>query len=134
MSHALGPVAEAASNEPRDPSDPEGLSALAAAQQLQPSIGTGRLPFSATSSPSRDRDYSVASTAPSTASSYRVGTNPNDGTATTTTTTPRTRVERPSSMGYVTSHRAQDHIHQPSADQMSLTGSAAEWVDEDPEH
>lgn len=133
MYHALGPVAEAASNEPRDPSDPEGLSALAAAQQLQPSIGTGRLPFSATSSPSRDRDYSVASTAPSTASSYRVGTNPNDGTA-TTTTTPRTRVERPSSMGYVTSHRAQDHIHQPSADQMSFTGSAAEWVDEDPEH
>lgn len=135
MYHALGPVAEAASNEPRDPSDPEGLSALAAAQQLQPSIGTGRLPFSATSSPSRDRDYSVASTAPSTSSSYRVDANPNDGNNTTTATTvPRTRVERPSSMGYVTSHRAQDHIHQPSTDQMSLTGSAAEWVDEDPEH
>lgn len=123
VQHALGPVAEAASNEPRDPNDPQGLSTLASGQ-LQPTDGTGRLPFSATSSPSRDRDFSVASTAPSTASSNRVGGgNHNDGNT-------RSRVERPSSLGYVTSHRAQDHIHEPSADQVSLTGSAAEWVDE----
>lgn len=43
-------------------------------------------------------------------------------------------------MGYVTSHRTQDNIHEASMDQMSLSGSAAEWVDEgvaepdEPEH
>lgn len=81
--------------------------------QLQPTTGTGRLPFSAASSPSREHDYSVASTAPST----------NGGSV-------RSRVERPSSMGYVTSHRTRDNIHEASPDQMSFSGSAAEWVDE----
>ncbi|KAE8148074.1 hypothetical protein BDV25DRAFT_22934 [Aspergillus avenaceus] len=86
--------------------------------QLHPSSpGTGRLPFSATSSPSRDRNFSIASTTASTSSSRQHG---NDGT----------RTGRPSSMGYVAQHRTRDYIHEASPDEPSFTGSAAELVDE----
>ncbi|PWY78081.1 hypothetical protein BO94DRAFT_185576 [Aspergillus sclerotioniger CBS 115572] len=86
--------------------------------QLHPSASvTSRLPFSATSSPSRDRNFSIASTSASTTSSRRV----NDGSA---------RVERPSSMGYVAQFRTQDNIHEASPDEPSFAGSAAELVDE----
>lgn len=122
----LGAVAEATTHEPRDPNDPDHEAYLPStpSTQLQPTTGTGRLPFSTASSPSRDRDFSVASTAPSvtTTSSRRVGNDP-DGSV-------RSRVERPSSMGYVTSHRTQDNIHQASPDHMSFAESAAELVDD----
>ncbi|KAL4801985.1 hypothetical protein BDV18DRAFT_68956 [Aspergillus unguis] len=81
----------------------------------QPS-GSARLPFSATSSPSRDRNYSLASTTASTSSGH-------DRIA-------RSRIERPSSVGYVAQHRARDNIHQPHAEEPSFTESAAELVDE----
>ncbi|OGM41725.1 integral membrane protein [Aspergillus bombycis] len=88
------------------------------APQLHPSSsGTGRLPFSAASSPSRDRNFSIASTTASTSSSRQHG----NGT------------ERPSSMGYVAQHRTRDYIHEASPDEPSFTGSAAELVDE-PHH
>ncbi|KAF5866730.1 hypothetical protein ETB97_009887 [Aspergillus alliaceus] len=108
--HSLPVVTKAVSEEPHFPSG-----------QLHPSSsGTGRLPFSAASSPSRDRNLSIASTAPSTSSSRRHG---NDGS----------RTERPSSMGYVAQHRTRDYIHEASPDEPSFTGSAAELVDE-PHH
>lgn len=105
---STGPLDAVAEDESQDPN-----------LQLQPTVGMGRFPFSATSSPSRDRDFSVASTAQSTTSS---GIGRGDSG--------RSRVERPSSMGYVTSHRTQDNIHEASVDRLSLSGSAAEWVDE----
>lgn len=105
---SLDAVAETTTWEPHDQDQDHESST-----QLQPTTGTGRLPFSAASSPSREHDYSVASTAPS-----------------TTGGSMRSRVERPSSMGYVTSHRTRDNIHEASPDQMSFSGSAAEWVDE----
>ena len=120
----LGAVAEATTNEPRDPNDPDHVVPSTPTTQLQPTSGPGRLPFSTASSPSRDRDFSVASTAPSvtTTSSRRVGNDP-DGSV-------RSRVDRPSSMGYVASHRTQDNIHQASPDDMSFAESAAELVDD----
>ncbi|KAE8375553.1 hypothetical protein BDV26DRAFT_267691 [Aspergillus bertholletiae] len=84
--------------------------------QLHPSPGPGRLPFSAASSPSRDRNFSIASTTASTSSSRHHG----NGT------------ERPSSVGYVAQHRTRDYIHEASPDEPSFTGSAAELVDEPP--
>ncbi|KAL4897506.1 hypothetical protein BDV59DRAFT_167897 [Aspergillus ambiguus] len=84
--------------------------------QLHPSSsGTARLPFSANSSPSRDRGLSIASTTVSTSSSHQHG---QDGPA------------RPSSMGYVAQHRTQDNIFRASPDEPTFTGSAAELVDE----
>jgi hypothetical protein len=88
--------------------------------QLQPSSGAGRLPFSANSSPSRDRNLSIASTIGSRSSSRRVGHDGND------------KPERPSSMGYVAQHRTSDYIHQASPDEPTFAGSAAELVDEAP--
>ena len=85
--------------------------------QLRPSSGTGRFPFSATSSPSRDRGLSIASTTPSNSSHAAKGSQ--DG-----------RGDRPSSMGYVSSHRASDHIHEAIPDEPSLAGSTAELVDD----
>ncbi|KAJ5096386.1 hypothetical protein NUU61_005742 [Penicillium alfredii] len=81
------------------------------------SPATARLPFSGSSSPSRERGLSVASTSGSATSSHKTG---KDGR----------RAERPSSMGYVPQHRAHDHIHQASPDEPSFAGSAAELVDE----
>jgi hypothetical protein len=78
---------------------------------------TGRLPFSGSSSPSRERGLSVASTSASMTSSHRTG---RDGV----------RTDRPSSMGYVAQHRTQDNIHQASPDEPSFAGSQAELVDE----
>ncbi|KAF9895236.1 hypothetical protein FE257_000138 [Aspergillus nanangensis] len=93
-----------------------------AGRQLHPSSsGTGRLPFSANSSPSRDRGFSIASTNVSTSSSAQQG---NDGT----------RVERPSSMGYVAQHRTQDNITQAGPEEPSFTGSAAELVNDGHHH
>ncbi|KAF7715910.1 Uncharacterized protein PECH_005752 [Penicillium ucsense] len=86
---------------------------------LQPEISptATRLPFSSSSSPSRERGLSVASASGSVTSSHRTG---RDGE----------RAERPSSMGYVAQHRTRDNIHEASPDKMSFTGSAAELVDE----
>ncbi|KKK20250.1 hypothetical protein ARAM_003218 [Aspergillus rambellii] len=96
-------------------------SSLHPSGQLQPSSsGTGRLPFSATSSPSRDRNYSIVSTTGSTSSSHQPG---NDETL-------RSARGRPSSMGYVAQHRTQDNIHQAHLGEPSFTESAAELVDE----
>ncbi|KAL4943469.1 hypothetical protein BDV06DRAFT_137430 [Aspergillus oleicola] len=78
--------------------------------------GAARLPFSATSSPSRDRNYSLASTTASTSSGHERAA--------------RSRIERPSSVGYVAQHRARDNIHQPHPEQPSFSESAAELVDE----
>ncbi|GFF44350.1 uncharacterized membrane protein C1322.03 [Aspergillus udagawae] len=89
--------------------------------QLQPSSGAGRLPFSANSSPSRDRNLSIASTTASRSSSRRVG---HDGSG---------KPERPSSVGYVAQHRTSDYIHQASPDEPTFAGSAAELVDEAPQ-
>ncbi|KAI2791970.1 hypothetical protein POX_b01999 [Penicillium oxalicum] len=88
-------------------------------RHLQPQLSptAARLPFSESSSPSRDRGLSVASTSGSLTSSHRTG---RDGH----------RAERPSSMGYVAQHRTRDNIHEASPDEMSFTGSAAELVDE----
>lgn len=92
--------------------------------QLHPaSSGTGRLPFSATSSPSRDRNFSIASTTASTSSSRH---HAHEGHG-------QSRMERPSSVGYVAQHRTRDYIHEASPDEPSFTGSAAELVDE-PHH
>ncbi|OJJ51735.1 hypothetical protein ASPZODRAFT_108698 [Penicilliopsis zonata CBS 506.65] len=76
--------------------------------------GTGRLPFTA----DRNRNLSIASTTVSTRSSQNIDRNGSMGS----------RVERPSSMGFVVHHRAQDNIHEPSPDEPSFTGSAAELV------
>ncbi|KAL3479062.1 hypothetical protein BJX99DRAFT_222964 [Aspergillus californicus] len=84
---------------------------------LYPPGSTARLPFSANSSPSRDRNHSLASTTPSTSSSHPRRT---DRTG--------RRVERPSSMGYVAQYRTLDNIHQ--HEQPSFNESAAELVDE----
>ncbi|KAL4878313.1 hypothetical protein BJY04DRAFT_114074 [Aspergillus karnatakaensis] len=83
-----------------------------------PPRSTARLPFSANSSPSRDRNYSLASTTASTSSSHQ----PNNER------TGRSRVERPSSMGYVAQHRTRDNIHQAHTEEPSFTESAAELV------
>ncbi|KAL4912707.1 hypothetical protein BDW62DRAFT_12595 [Aspergillus aurantiobrunneus] len=95
----------------RDEEEQGDDSSLRAAQP-----GTARLPFSANSSPSRDRNYSLASTTASTSSGH-------DRTA-------RSRAERPSSVGYVAQHRTLDNIHPPHAEEPSFTESAAELVDE----
>lgn len=79
------------------------------------SPSTARLPFSGSSSPSRDRGHSVASASGSMTSSHQTGP---DGV----------RTDRPSSMGYVAQHRT--NIHEASPDAPSFTGSAAELVDE----
>ncbi|KAL4991818.1 hypothetical protein BDW68DRAFT_151390 [Aspergillus falconensis] len=85
---------------------------------LRPAQLSARLPFSANSSPSRDRNYSLASTSASTSSGH-------DRTA-------RSRIERPSSVGYVAQHRTGDNIHQSHAEEPSFTESAAELVNETP--
>ncbi|KAL3465194.1 hypothetical protein BJX64DRAFT_253378 [Aspergillus heterothallicus] len=82
------------------------------------SSGAARLPFSANSSPSRQ--YSLASTSASTASSHPQATE----------RTGRSRVERPSSVGYVAQYRTRDNIHLPVTDEPSFTESAAELVNE----
>ncbi|KAI9372110.1 hypothetical protein BJX61DRAFT_508448 [Aspergillus egyptiacus] len=87
---------------------------------VYPAGSTARLPFSASSSLSRDRNHSLASTTASTTSSQP---RRNGGTG-------QSYLERPSSMGYVTQHRTQDNIHQSHADDPSFTESAAELVDE----
>ena len=110
--HSLSVVTEAISGNPRR--DHPGSSVSRSAS------GTGRLPFSATSSPSRDRGLSIASTTASNASSHHQA---KDGSV-------NSRVERPSSMGYVAQYRARDNIHQASPDEPSFTGSTAELVDE----
>jgi hypothetical protein len=85
--------------------------------QPQSSPTTARLPFSGSSSTSRERGLSVASTSGSLTSSHKTGRE-------------RSRSERPSSMGYVAQHRTRDNIHEASPDETSFTGSAAELVDE----
>ncbi|KAL4975962.1 hypothetical protein BDW66DRAFT_136295 [Aspergillus desertorum] len=85
---------------------------------LRPAQPSARLPFSANSSPSRDRNYSLASTSASTSSGH-------DRTA-------QSRIERPSSVGYVAQHRTRDNIHQGNAEEPSFTESAAELVNETP--
>ncbi|RDW61185.1 uncharacterized protein DSM5745_10683 [Aspergillus mulundensis] len=85
---------------------------------LRPAQPSARLPFSANSSPSRDRNYSLASTSASTSSGH-------DRTA-------RSRTERPSSVGYVAQHRTRDNIHQGHPEEPSFTESAAELVNETP--
>ncbi|OJJ34449.1 hypothetical protein ASPWEDRAFT_52669 [Aspergillus wentii DTO 134E9] len=118
----LPAVAEAVAGESRDTSrhlEPsQDTSTL-----LQPSSGTGRLPFSANSSPSRDRGFSIASTAPSSTSSHHIGRSAST----------RTR-DRPSSMGYVAQYRARDNIHEAGPDEPSFTSSTAELVDEPIDH
>ncbi|KAJ5807649.1 TRP-like family [Penicillium robsamsonii] len=84
---------------------------------LQPEGPTAaRLPFSGSSSPSRERGLSMTSTSRSrsNASSHQTGP----------------RAERPSSMGYVPQYRAHDQIHEASPDEPSFAGSSAELVDE----
>ncbi|KAJ5927612.1 hypothetical protein N7516_009385 [Penicillium verrucosum] len=84
---------------------------------LQPEgATTARLPFSGSSSPSRERGLSMTSTSRSRSNASSQQTGP--------------RAERPSSMGYVPQHRAHDHIHEASPDEPSFTGSSAELVDE----
>ncbi|KAG0152952.1 hypothetical protein PDIDSM_1911 [Penicillium digitatum] len=84
---------------------------------LQPEGSTtARLPFSGSSSPSRERGLSMTSTSRSRSNSSSKQTGPRAG--------------RPSSMGYVPQYRAHDHIHEASPDEMSFTGSSAELVDE----
>lgn len=109
--NSLAAVAEAISGNPRH-------------EHLGPYItrsasGTGRLPFSATSSLSRDRGLSITSTTASNASSHQA----KDGSV-------NSRAERPSSMGYVAQYRARDNIHEASPDEPTFAGSAAELVDE----
>lgn len=89
---------------------------------LQPeSPTTTKMPFSGSSSPSQERNPSVASTTQSVTSSSRRShkTMQEDG-----------RSDRPSSMGYVAQYRTSDNITQASPDEPSFTGSAAELVDE----
>lgn len=81
------------------------------------SPATARLPFSGSSSPSRERGHSVASTSGSLTSSQKTG---GEGG----------RTDRPSSMGYVPQYRTRDNIHEASPDAPSFAGSAAELVDE----
>jgi hypothetical protein len=84
---------------------------------LQPEgTATGRLPFSGSSSPSRERGLSMTSTSRSRSNASSQQTGP--------------RVERPSSMGYVPQRRAHDQIHEASPDEPSFAGSSAELVDE----
>lgn len=85
--------------------------------QPQSSPTTARLPFSGSSSTSRERGLSVASTSGSLTSSHKTGRE-------------KSRSERPSSLGYVAKHRTRDNIHEASPDEPSFTGSAAELVDE----
>ncbi|THC90610.1 hypothetical protein EYZ11_009925 [Aspergillus tanneri] len=115
---SLPAVTEAVSGASRDfhmPDEP----AFTQGQLHPSSSGTGRLPFSATSSPSRDRNFSIASTTASTSSSHRHARDGNN----------QSRIDRPSSMGYVAQYRTQDNIHEASPDEPSFTGSAAELVD-----
>lgn len=109
ISHGLSAVPE---TSPLSNSEPDQSSS----GHLHPdSPATARLPFSGSSSPSRERGQSVASTSGSVTSSHRTG---RDGG----------RGDRPSSMGYVAQHRT--NIHEASPDAPSFTGSAAELVDE----
>ncbi|KAL4753444.1 hypothetical protein BDW72DRAFT_201571 [Aspergillus terricola var. indicus] len=85
---------------------------------LRPAQPSARLPFSANSSPSRDRNYSLASTSASISSGHE--------------RTAQSRIERPSSVGYVAQHRTRDNIHQGHAEEPSFTESAAELVNETP--
>ncbi|CAI7607505.1 unnamed protein product [Penicillium manginii] len=102
----LPTVAEAASPTRSTP-DPSHLQAE--------SPGTARLPFSGSSSTSRERGDSLASTSKSNASSHRTG---REGS----------RRDRPSSMGYVAQYRTRDNIHETSPEETSFTGSQAELV------
>lgn len=104
----LPAVAEASSPSRSGP-DPDHLQAE--------SPGTARLPFSGSSSPSRERGHSLASTSNSNASSHRIARQ-------------GSRPDRPSSMGYVAQYRTRDNIHEASPDEPSFTGSQAELVDE----
>ncbi|RAH70156.1 uncharacterized protein BO66DRAFT_322902 [Aspergillus aculeatinus CBS 121060] len=112
-----------ASEETAPSNQPEESPNAHSHNHLHPSASvTGRLPFSAASSPSRDRNLSIASTTASTTSSRRHGNSEN------------LRIERPSSMGYVAQFRTQDNIHEASPDEPSFAGSAAELVTEAPHH
>ncbi|KAJ5895635.1 hypothetical protein N7495_007326 [Penicillium taxi] len=85
------------------------------ASLLQPERSSAaRLPFSASSSLSRDRGLSLTSTSGSMGSS--------NGR--------QRETERPSSMGYVAHHRTKDNIHEGSPDGPSFAGSQAELVNE----
>ena len=107
-------VTETISPQPKTVSDPT----FPDEEHLQPSSpATARLPFSGSSSPSHERGHSVASTSGSQTSSHKTGRH-------------GVRPDRPSSVGYVPSHRTQDNIHHGSPVQPSWAGSAAELVDE----
>ncbi|PYI32866.1 hypothetical protein BP00DRAFT_144881 [Aspergillus indologenus CBS 114.80] len=113
----VAPEETATSNQPEENNPAQSHN------HLHPSASvTGRLPFSAASSPSRDRNLSIASTTASTTSSRRHGNSEN------------LRIERPSSMGYVAQFRTQDNIHEASPDEPSFAGSAAELVTEAHHH
>lgn len=104
------PVVKETSTPSKNAPDPDHLQAE--------SPGTARLPFSDSSSHSRERGLSLASTSNSNASSHpRIG---REGS----------RRDRPSSMGYVAQYRTQDNIHEASPDEPSFHGSQAELVDE----
>jgi hypothetical protein len=107
-------VTETTSPQPKSGSNPTSPDE----DHLQPSSpATARLPFSGSSSPSHERGHSVASTSGSQTSSHKTGRS-------------GPRPDRPSSMGYVPSHRTQDNIHHGSPEQPSWAGSSAEVVDE----
>ena len=113
VSQTLPAVTETASSPSRVPTN------TSQSDHLHPESPTAaRLPFSGSSSPSRERGLSVASTGSMT-SSNKTGRE-RDGV----------RRDRPSSMGYVAQHRLSDNIHEASPDEPSFAGSAAELVDE----
>jgi hypothetical protein len=106
-------VTETTSPQPKSGSNPTSPDE----DHLQPSSpATARLPFSGSSSPSHERGHSVASTSGSQTSSHKTGRS-------------GPRPDRPSSMGYVPSHRTQDNIHHGSPEQPSWAGSSAEVVE-----
>ncbi|PWY77061.1 integral membrane protein [Aspergillus heteromorphus CBS 117.55] len=115
-------VTETVVGEPAEPEQREEPSVFSPGQLHPSGSVTSRLPFSAMSSPSRDRNFSIASTTASTTSSRRQRA---DGAA---------RVERPSSMGYVAQYRTRDNIHEASPDEPTFAGSAAELVDDEVHH
>lgn len=115
--HSLAAVTAAVS---RGGSGVHGSSVSHSAQSHAATSGTGRLPFSAKRPPPQGRQRSATSTTASNASSNRAGKDRSVDS----------RIERPSSMGYVAHYRARDNIHEASPDGPSFTGSTAELVDE----
>lgn len=101
--------------ESLDPSKPESDSAPSTKHLHPDSPATARLPFSGSSSPSREQGHSLGSASGSVSSSHQ---NSGDGV----------RTDRPASMGRVAQHRT--NVHEASPHAPSITGSAAELVDE----